>query len=132
MNVDKTKYMVMSRNQNAGQSHCMKIYNSSFEMVEEFKFLGTTLSNKNSLQEEDHSTLQSGNVCCHSVKNLLSSSLLSKTTKIKVQQNCNFVYCFYGYENWSLTLKEESMLNVFPRKVLRRTFGPKRDEVTRE
>jgi len=45
-NADKTKHMVMSRDQNAGQSHCMKIDNSSFERVEEFKYLGTTVTNQ--------------------------------------------------------------------------------------
>jgi len=44
--------MVMSQGQNAGQSHSMKIDNSSFERVEEFKYLGTTLTNQNSIQEE--------------------------------------------------------------------------------
>ena len=42
MNVDKTNYMFMSRDQNAGQSRSMKIYNSSFERVKELKYLGTT------------------------------------------------------------------------------------------
>ena len=46
VNVDKTKNMVMSRDQNTGRSHSMKIDNSSFEMVEEFKYLGTTLTIK--------------------------------------------------------------------------------------
>ena len=41
-NADKTKYMVVSREQNAGQSHSMKLDNCSFERVEEFKYLGTT------------------------------------------------------------------------------------------
>jgi len=49
---DKTKYMFMSRGQNAGQSHSMKTGNNSFEKVEEFKYLGTTLTNQNSVQEE--------------------------------------------------------------------------------
>jgi hypothetical protein len=75
VNADKTKYMVMSRDQNAGQSHSMKIDNSSFEMVEDFKYLGTTLTNQNSIQEEIKSRLKSGNACYHSVQNLLSSSL---------------------------------------------------------
>jgi len=60
----KLKYMVMSPDQNAGQSHSIKIDNSSFEMVEEFKFLGTTLTNQNSIQKDNHSTLQSGNAGC--------------------------------------------------------------------
>ena len=47
VNADKTKYTVMSRDQNAGQSYSIKIDNSSFERVEEFKYLGTTLTNQN-------------------------------------------------------------------------------------
>jgi UDP-galactopyranose mutase len=81
---DKTKYMVMSRDQNEGRSHNIKIDNSSFERVEEFKYLGTNLTNQNSIQEEIKSRLKSGNACCYSVQNLWSSSLLSKKLKIKV------------------------------------------------
>jgi hypothetical protein len=51
VNADKTKYMVMSRDQNAGRTHSMKTDNSSFERVDEFKYLGTTLTNQNSIQE---------------------------------------------------------------------------------
>jgi len=74
----KTKYMVMSRDQNAGRTHSMKTDNSSFERVDEFKYLGTTITNQNSIQEEIKSRLKSGNACYHSVQNVLSSSLLSK------------------------------------------------------
>ena len=63
LNADKTKYMVMSRDRNAGRSHNMKIDNRSFEMVEELKYLGTTLTNQNSVQEEIKSRLKSGNPC---------------------------------------------------------------------
>ena len=80
-NADKTKYMVMSRDQNAGRSHSMKINNRSFERVEEFKYLGT---NQFSVQEEIKSKLKSGNACYHSVQNLLSSSFPPKYLKIKV------------------------------------------------
>jgi len=73
-----TKYMIMSRDRNAGRSHSMKTDNSSIERVEEFKYLGATLTNKNSIQEEIKSRLKGGNVCYYSVQNLLSSSLLSK------------------------------------------------------
>ena len=65
------------------------------------------------------------------MKNLLSSSLLSKIIKIKIKRTV-ILFVLYGYENWSLVLKEEHLLSVFQNKVLRRTFGPKRDEVTRE
>ena len=68
----------------AGRSHNIKIDNSAFERVEEFKYLGTTLKNENSIQEESKSRLKSGIACYHSVQNLLSSSLLSKFLKIKI------------------------------------------------
>ena len=78
VNDNKFKRTVMSRDQNAGRSNKMKTDKSSFEMVEEFKYLRTNLTNQNSVQEEIKSRLKSGNVCCHSVQNILSSSLLSK------------------------------------------------------
>jgi hypothetical protein len=124
--------MVMSQDQNAGRSYNIKTDNSSFERVEEFKFLGTTLTNQNSIHEDNHSTLQSGNACCHLVKNLKSFNLLSKIIKIKVQKTVILSIILYGYENWSLTLKEVHVLRVFQNKVLRKIFGPKRDEVTVE
>jgi len=57
VNPDKIEYMVMSHDQNAGQSHNIKIDNSSSERVEEFKYLGTTLTHQNSVQEEIKSRL---------------------------------------------------------------------------
>jgi len=79
--------MVMSRDQNAGRSHSMKTDNSSFERLEEFKYLRTTLSSQNSIQKEIKSRLKSANACYHSLQNLLSSSLLSKNLKIKIYRN---------------------------------------------
>jgi len=51
VNADKTKYIVMYRDQNASRSRNIKIDNISFEMMEEFKYLGKTLTNQNSIQE---------------------------------------------------------------------------------
>jgi hypothetical protein len=51
VNAEKTKYMVMSRDQNAGQNHNLKIDNKSFESVEQFKYMGTTLTNRISIQD---------------------------------------------------------------------------------
>ena len=70
--------MVMSRDQNAVRIHSVRMNNSTFEMVEEFKYLGTTLTNQNAIQEEIKSRLTSGNACYYSVQKLLSSRLLSK------------------------------------------------------
>ena len=70
VNADKTKYMTMSRDQNAERSHKIKIHNISFERVEEFKYLGTTLTNQNSIQEEIESRLKSEKACYYSAQNL--------------------------------------------------------------
>ena len=67
VNADKTKYMIMSRDKNEGQSHSMKTDNSSIERVEEFKYLETRLTNKNSIQEEIKNRLKVGNACYYSV-----------------------------------------------------------------
>ena len=64
----------------------MRTDNSSIERVEEFKYLGTTLTNKNSIQDEFKSRLKLGDACYYSVQNLFSSSLLSKNLKIKIER----------------------------------------------
>ena len=99
VNADKTKSMIMSRDQNAGRSHSMKIDNSCIERVEEFKYLGTTLTNENSIQEEIKSRLKVGNACYYSVQNLLSSSLLSKKLKIKTYRTITLPVVLYGCES---------------------------------
>ena len=96
----------------------------------QFKYLGTNLANQNSIQEEIKSRLKPGNACYHSVQNPLSSSLLSKNLKSKIYRTIILPFVVYGCETWSLTLREERRLRVFENRVLRRVFGPKRDEVT--
>ena len=103
----------------------MRIDNSTFERVEEFKYLGTTLTNQNSIVEEIKSRLRSGNACYHSVQNLLSSRLLSKNLKIKIYGTVTLPVVLYGCETWSLTLREERKLRVFENRVLR-IFGARR------
>jgi len=108
----------------------MKIDNSSFERVEEFKYLGTTLTKQKPIHVKLKSRVKSGNACYRSVQNLLSSSLLSKNLKIKIYRTIIFPVVLYGCETWSLTLRDERRLRVFENRVLRRIFGPEKDEVT--
>jgi len=90
----------------------IKIDNSSFDSVEEFKYLGTTLTNQNSIQEEIRSRLKSGNAWYHSVQNLLTSSLLSKILKIKIYRIIILPVVWYGCKTWSLIVMEERRLRV--------------------
>jgi hypothetical protein len=77
-NVEKTKYMLLSHHQNVGQNRDIKIANRSFENVSQFKYLETTVTNKNLIREEIKRRLNSDNAFYHSVQNLLSFRLLSK------------------------------------------------------
>jgi hypothetical protein len=107
----------------------MKITSRCFENVERFKYFGTTVQ---LIQEDIERRLNSGNAGYHSVQKLLSSRLQSKNVKIRIYKTIILHVVLYGCETWSLTLREEHRLRVFEKRVLRKIFGPKRDEVTGE
>jgi sorting nexin-29 len=127
VNPEKSKYMLVSRCQKAGQRQSIKIGKRSFESVAKFKYLGTTLTDQNCIHKEIKSRLNSGNACYHSVQSLLSYNLLSTNAKVKIYKNTIIPVVLYGCETWSLMLREEHRLRVFENRVLRRIFGPKMD-----
>jgi hypothetical protein len=97
---------------------------SKFGVSRHIFYLGRTLTNQNSIHEEIKIRLKPGHSCYHSVQNLLSSSLLSQTVKIKTHRTIILLVVLYGCETWSLTLR------VFENRMLRKIFGPKRNEET--
>jgi len=98
----------------------MKTDNSSLEKVGEFKYLGTTLTQRNSIQEEIKGRLTSGNSCYYSGSESFVFQVAIQKFKDEDIQNFNFAYCFYGCETWSLTLREERRVRLFEYRVLRR------------
>jgi hypothetical protein len=94
--------------------------------VAQFRYLGMTITNQNLIQEKIKGRLNSGNDCYHSVQNLLSSHLLSKNIKIIIYKTIILLLVL----NACVTSREEHRLRVLENRVLRRIYGPKRDEET--
>jgi hypothetical protein len=84
------------------------------------------------MHEQIKSRLNLGNACYRSVQSLLSSSPLSRKFEVKIYKTIILPVVFYRCETWSLTLREAHRLRVFENRVLRRIFGPKKNEVTGE
>ncbi|KAJ4450445.1 hypothetical protein ANN_01869 [Periplaneta americana] len=132
VNPEKTKYMIMSRDENIVGNGNIKIGNLSFEEVEKFKYLGATLTNIKDTRVEIKHRINMVNACYYSVEKLLSSSLLSKNLKVRIYKTVILPVVLYGCETWILTLREEHRLRVFKNKALRKICGAKRDEVIGE
>jgi hypothetical protein len=96
-----SKYVLLFRHQNKWQNHDMKTANRCLENVSQYKYLGTTLTNQNLIQEEIKKALNSCNACYHSVQNLMSSRLQSEYVKIGIRiQKYHFASC--SVSAWNL------------------------------
>jgi hypothetical protein len=105
VNPEKTKYMLVSRCQKAGQRQSIRIGNRSFESMAKFKYLGTTLTDQSCIYEEIKSRLNSGNACYHSVQSVLSSCPLSRNVKVKIYKIVILPIVLYACETWPLMLR---------------------------
>jgi hypothetical protein len=94
--------MFLSRHQKAGLNNDIKVANRSFENVTQFKYLGTTVTNQNLIQEESK-RLNWGDACYHSVQNLLFSRLLFKIVKIRIYKAVILPLVLYAFEPRRLT-----------------------------
>jgi len=106
LNAEKTKYVLVSCEETAGQNHIKKMGNKSTEGMRELKYLGTAPTNQNCNHEGIKCRLNSGYVCYCSVQNLLSASLLSKNINIEIHRTIVLAVFLYGCETLSFTLKE--------------------------
>jgi hypothetical protein len=120
--------MIISRHQNTGQNHNIRIANESLENVGKFRYLGTTLTNQNDIRDEIKSRLNSGSACylSFSPKSFVFPFHMKKL-KIKIYKTVILPVVLEGCETWSLTLGEEHRLRVFEDRVLR-ILRPKREE----
>jgi hypothetical protein len=88
--------MLLSRHQNAGQNHVVKLDDRFFENVAQLKHFGTTVTDKNLIQEEIRVMLDT--IPCITFK---SYSLLFKNIKIRIYKNLILPVVLYGCETWS-------------------------------
>jgi hypothetical protein len=96
VNAEKTKCTLLSRYQNAGQNHDIKIANRSFENVAQFRYLRTTVTNQNLIQEGIKRRQDSDSACYHSLQNISFFRLLSKNLKIRIQETTILPLVLYG------------------------------------
>jgi ribosomal protein S2 len=89
--------MLLSRRQNAGQNHDIKIGKRCFEYATQFRYLGTTMTNQNLIQTGIKRRLSSSNACYHSVQKLLSSLLMSKNIKIRIYKTIILPVILYDF-----------------------------------
>ena len=94
----------------------IKIVSNYNEKVKTFKYLGSLLTNQNSVQEEMKCRLKAGYSCYYSVQIRLSSRPLSNNLTIKIYKTIILPVVLYGCETWSLTLREGCRIRVFEAK----------------
>ena len=99
---------------------------NSYEKVKTIKYLGSLITNQNSIQDKIKCTLKARKLMLL-VQILLSSRLLLKNLKIKIYKTIILPVVLYSCETWSLTLREECRLRVFENMILSRIFGTKMD-----
>jgi len=121
--------MITSRDIGNEENENIRIRDEVIEKVNKFTYLGAYVTSKNEVTEEIKSRLVSGNACFYSVQKLLTSRLISRKLKLKIYRTAILPD---GCESWSTTLADEHKLRVFESKVLRKIYGPKRDEMTGE
>jgi hypothetical protein len=96
-NTEKSKYMLLSYHQNAGNNPDINIVYRCFEYLEQFRYFGMTITNQNLIQEEYKRRLNSYNACYHSVQKLLSSQLC-KNIKIRIYKTIILLVVLCGFE----------------------------------
>jgi hypothetical protein len=124
LNAKKTKYMTIPRDKYARQNHKVNLGDMSFEMLERFRYLGTTLTKQNSIHEDVKNIIKSANVWYNSAQNPLPSSLLSENINVKIYRTVLLPVVLYGCEAWSLMMREEHWLKLFFEIVYSLHFNP--------
>ncbi|KAI5717474.1 hypothetical protein M8J77_006391 [Diaphorina citri] len=129
INREKTQYMIITTEDKPKPSEVM-LNNNKYKVVESFTYLGSQLNGKNIMEEEIKNRITKANRCYFSLNNIFRSKNVSQKSKIRIYQSVILPVLLYGCEVWSINKKTEQMLQTFENKILRRIYGPIRDENT--
>jgi hypothetical protein len=122
---DKTKYMRFTASPSRRSVKGATVNGVTYEGVAEFIYVGTLISNDNSVEKEIQGRILAGNRTCFAAISLFRTRLLSRPNKIPLHGTLIRPVVSYGAEAWTMTKKEEQALLVFERKIFRSQYGPK-------
>lgn len=129
INENKTKYMFMSSKPNENvQQHSISLLNYTFEIVNSFNYLGAVINNKNDMHIAINERLQAAQKTFYAHLKFFKSRLTSRSLKMRLYKTVVLPVLTYSCETWALTLADEEKLRVFERKIIRKIYGPVRDE----
>ena len=126
VNEDKTKYLFSTRSEERRSQlgSTVTMGDFKFEVVEKFTYLGSEINTQNDITREIRRRIVLANRCLHGLSKFMRSRDPSKETKLKLYNELILAVLLYGSESWTLRAKDEQLLNVFERKVLRLIYGP--------
>ena len=128
INDHKTKYMVLMRDDTKEEDkEDFKTKNRTFERVDTFKYLGSSLNERNEILPEIKERIAAGNRAYFSLQNVFRSKNISKRTKKVIYKTIIRPVVMYSSETWTMTKSIEALLNTWERKVLRKIYGAVQD-----
>jgi hypothetical protein len=126
VNETKTKYMHLTRNKKT--IHELKIGEYKFEGISRFTYLGSVLTESNSIIAEINERIKKGNATYYKNRKSLTSKLLTRNIKLRLYLTLIRPIVTYGAETWAETENELQKLLIFERKILRKIYGPVKDQ----
>jgi len=116
--------MVTSTYEHRRNAENLRIGKKTFEAVQSFQYLGNIIGNTNSKSKCIIDRIMMGNKACYANRQLVNSSLISRSSKLQIYRTSVRPVVTCGSELWTLTVEEEIALAVFERKILRKIYGP--------
>jgi hypothetical protein len=124
INENKTTYMVTSTYEHRRNAGNLRIGNKIFEAVQSFQYLGNIIGNTNNNNKCIKKRIMMGNKAYYANRQLGNSSLVSRNSQLQIYRTLVCPVVTYDSESWTLTVEEKRALAVFQRKILRKIYGP--------